>query len=38
MKEGIKNPKTFNSDKKYLWYYKQILISEKEFTNNNYER
>ena len=38
MKEAIKNPKTFNSVHKYIWYNKKISISEGKFTYTNYER
>ena len=38
MNKAIKNSNTFDSENKYAWYDKNILIPEKEFTNTNYER
>lgn len=38
MKEAIKSFNTFNSGNEYDWYSKKLLISEKEFTDTNYER
>ena len=38
MKEAMKSSNTFDSDNEYDWYSKKILISEKRFTDTNYER
>ena len=38
MNKAIKNSNTFDSENKYAWYDKKILIPEKGFTNTYCER